>query len=67
MQGHRRRRATQRLPANAMRPSGSSAARTSASLALLDDVPASPASRRLASAPVALGTRPIVLSPRVAS
>jgi BlaI family transcriptional regulator, penicillinase repressor len=36
-------------------------------LALLDDVPASPASRRLASTPAALGTRPIVLSPRAAS
>jgi len=36
----------------------------SAVLALLDDVPASPASRRLASAPAALGTQPIVLSPR---
>jgi hypothetical protein len=43
-----------------------SAAGASAVLALLDDVPASPASRRLAAAPAALGTRPIVLSPRAA-
>ena len=34
-----------------MRPKGSGAAGASAALALLDDVPASPASRRLASAP----------------
>ncbi len=50
-----------------MRPWGSGGAGASAALALLDDVPASPASHRLASAPAALGTRPIVLSPRAAS
>jgi hypothetical protein len=37
------------------------AAGASAVVALLDDAIASPASRRLASAPAALGTRPIVL------
>jgi hypothetical protein len=47
-----------------MRPKGSGGAGTSATLALLDDMPVSPASRRLASVPAALGTRPIVLSPR---
>jgi hypothetical protein len=36
-------------------------------LVLLDDVTASPASRRLASAHAALGTRPFVLLPRAAS
>jgi hypothetical protein len=35
-------------------------------VALLDDIPVSPSSRRLAAAPAALGTRPIVLSPRAA-
>lgn len=50
-----------------MRPSGSGGAGASAVLALLDDATTSPASRRLASAPAALGTRPIVLSPRAAS
>jgi hypothetical protein len=50
-----------------MRPKGSGAAGASAALALLDDDTASPALRRLASAPAALGTRPIVLSPRAAS
>jgi hypothetical protein len=49
-----------------MRPKGSGGAGASAALALLDDIPVSPASRRLASAPAALGTRPIVLSPRAA-
>jgi hypothetical protein len=48
------------------RPKGSGAEGASAALALLDDIPVSPASRRLASAPPALGTRPIVLSPRAA-
>ena len=50
-----------------MRPKGSGGAGASAALALLDDIPVSPAARRLASAPAALGTRPIVLSPRAAS
>jgi hypothetical protein len=74
MRGHRRRRATQRSrwasgPSSPtpMRPKGSGGAGASAVLTLLDDVPASPASRRLAFAPVALGTRHIVLSPRAAS
>jgi hypothetical protein len=50
-----------------MRPKGSGGAGASAGLALLDDVPASPASRRLASTPASPRTRPIVLSPRAAS
>ena len=49
-----------------MRPKGSGGTGASAALALLDDVPASPASRRLASAPAAPRTRLIVLSPRAA-
>jgi hypothetical protein len=49
-----------------MRPLDSSGAGAFAALALLDGVNASPESRCLASAPAALGTRPIVLSPRVA-
>jgi cytochrome c oxidase subunit 4 len=47
-------------------PEGSGGAGASAALALLDDRSVSPASRRLASASTALGTRPIVLSPRAA-
>ena len=42
-------------------PSGSGCARASASLPLLDDVPASPASRRLASARAQPGTRPLLM------
>src|SRR5512143_2283128 len=53
-------------PASPMRPKGSGGAWASAALALLDDVTTSPASRRLASAHAALGTRPFVLSPRAA-
>jgi hypothetical protein len=53
-------------PAIPMRSKDSGGAGASAALALLDDIPVSPASRRLASAPAALGTRPIVLSPRAA-
>src|SRR5512136_841434 len=48
-------------PATPMRPSGSGGAWASAVLALLDDVPALPASRRLASAHAALGTRHILI------
>jgi hypothetical protein len=48
-------------PATPMRPTGSGGAWASAALALLDDVPTSPASRRLASAPAALGTRHILI------
>jgi hypothetical protein len=44
-----------------MRPSGSGGAWASALLALLDDVPASPASRRLACTHAALGTRHILI------
>ncbi len=47
--------------ATPMRPMGSGGAWASAVLALLDDVPASPASRRLASAHAALGTRHILI------
>jgi hypothetical protein len=47
--------------ATPMRPMGSGGAWASAALALLDDVPASPASRRLASAHAALGTRHILI------
>lgn len=61
MQGHRRRRATKRSPATPMRPSGSGGAWASAALALLGDATASPASRRLASAHAALGTRHILI------
>ncbi|MEJ2110662.1 MAG: PQQ-binding-like beta-propeller repeat protein [Acidobacteriota bacterium] len=39
MRVHRRRRATQRLPATPVRPRGSGVARASAALALLDNVP----------------------------
>ena len=46
-------------PPCALRVPGGAGA--SASLALLDDVPASPASRRLASAPAAPGTRPLLI------
>jgi hypothetical protein len=48
-------------PATPMRPKGSGGAGASAVLELLDDVPASPASLRLASAPAALGTRRILI------
>jgi hypothetical protein len=44
-----------------MRPKGSGGAWASASFALLDNVPALPASRRLASARAALGTRHILI------
>ena len=44
-----------------MRSSGSGLARASAALPLLDDVPASPASRRLASALATPGTRPLLI------
>ena len=47
--------------ATPMRPSGSGGAGASAALALLDDVTTSPASRRLASAPAAPGTRPLLI------
>jgi hypothetical protein len=47
--------------ATPMRPKGSGGAWASASLALLDNVPALPASRRLASAHAALGTRHILI------
>ena len=47
-------------PATPMRPKGSGGAWASALLALLDNVPALPASRRLASAHAALGTRHIL-------
>ena len=53
-------------PATPMRPKGSGGAWASAALTLLDDVTASPALRRLASAHAALGTQPSVLSPRAA-
>jgi len=46
---------------------GSRGAWASVALALLDDVTASPASRRLASAHAALRTRACVLSPRAVS
>ena len=39
MRAHRRRRATQRLPATPMRPRGSGGAGASAALAFLDNVP----------------------------
>src|SRR5580693_4048031 len=42
----------------ALRPAGSGGAGPSAASPLLDDVPASPASRLLASGPATLGTRP---------
>ena len=45
-------------------PAGSGGAWASAALALLNDDTTSPASRRLASAHAALGTRPLVLPPR---
>ncbi len=48
-------------PTIPMRPSGSGFARASASLPLLDDVPASPASRHLASARAKPGTRPLLI------
>jgi hypothetical protein len=54
-------------PADPMRPSGSGGARTSAALALLDDVTPSPASRRLASAPAPPGTRPLLILGRAPS
>src|SRR5512137_989857 len=44
-----------------MRPLGSGFARASAALPLLDDVTASPASRRLASARAKPGTRPLLI------
>ncbi len=47
--------------ATPMRPSGSGFAWASAALPLLDDVPASPASRRLASAHAKPGTRPLLI------
>ena len=47
--------------ANPMRPWGSGFAWASAALPLLDDVPASPASRRLASAHAKPGTRPLLI------
>ncbi len=47
--------------ATPMRPSGSGFARASAALPLLDDVTASPASRRLASARAKPGTRPFLI------
>ena len=49
-----------RVPAD-LGPRSGPAAWASAALALLDDVPASPASRRLASAHAALGTRHILI------
>jgi addiction module HigA family antidote len=48
-------------PASPMRPKGSGGAWASASLVLLDNVPALPASHRLASAHAALGTRHILI------
>jgi hypothetical protein len=48
-------------PATPMRPMGSGGAWASAALVLLDDVPTSPASRRLASAHAALETRHILI------
>ena len=51
---------------NTRRPKGFGDTGASASLALLDDIPVSPASHRLASACASLETRPIVLSPRAA-
>ena len=48
-------------PATPMRPKGSSGAWTSAALALLDNAITLPASRRLASAHAALGTRHILI------
>jgi len=57
---HRRRQETKKSPAIPMRTEGSIAAGPFASLMLLDDAP-SPASRRLASGPAALGTRPTVI------
>ena len=42
-------------------PTGSGGAGASAALAFLDDVPASPASRRLASAHAKPGTRPLLI------
>ena len=47
--------------ATPMRPPGSGVARASAVLPLLDDVTASPASRRLASAHATPGTRPLLI------
>ena len=58
---HPRQGATKRSSATPMRPLGSGDARASASLALLDDVTTSPASRRLASAPAAPGTRLLLI------
>ena len=51
----------QRSPCNPHAPLGSGVARASAALPLLDDVTASPASRRLASAHVTTGTRPLLI------
>ncbi len=48
-------------------PSGSGFARASAALLLLDDVPASPASRRLTSAREKPGTRPFLILGRAPS
>jgi hypothetical protein len=48
-------------PATPMRPKGSGGAWASAALARLDDATASPASRCLASARAALGTRHILI------
>jgi hypothetical protein len=48
-------------PATPMRPKNSGGAWASAALELLDDVTASPASLRLASAHAALGTRHILI------
>ncbi len=47
--------------ASPLRPEGSGGAWASASLALLDEAPISPASRRLASVRAALGTRHILI------
>jgi hypothetical protein len=47
--------------ATPMRPLGSGFAQASAALPLLDDVTASPASRRLASARAKPGTRPLLI------
>jgi hypothetical protein len=50
-------------PPYALRVLGGAGA--SAALALLDDVPTSPESRRLASAPAASRTRPLLFSDRL--
>jgi hypothetical protein len=64
----RRDRPTSPMPLGLQaQPLGSCGAWASAGLALLDDVTASPASRCLASAHAALGTRPFVLLPRAAN